>query len=414
MPKYRGLILAAILILIAGCGGGGSSGSQPTSSSSSAPPPSANIIATPAPNVLAITVNSGPTGNINLAYATVTVCAPGSSTNCQAIDNILIDSGSTGLRVMSSVLSASLSLPQQIDAGGNPVVECAQFATGFAWGPVKLADVKIAGEQAGSLAIQVIGDPGFAAIPANCASTGAAQNTVSSFGANGILGVGAFRQDCGIACVVSASPGFYYVCPTSGCQTAARPLAEQLHNPVAKFAINNNGIILELPSIAAAGAASVSGALVFGIGTQPNNSLGSASVLTLNPTTGQLTTMYDDSVITNSFFDSGSNALFFQDSGIPACTSATAAGFYCPASTQTLSAVIQGTNGTSVAVNFSVANADALFSNNRGFTAFANLASPRFSFLGFDWGLPFYFGRNVFVAIDEASTPGGMGPYVAF
>lgn len=414
MPKLRVLILSVLLSLIAGCGGGGGGGSAPSGTAASAPPtPSTNTISAPAQNVLTISVNSGPAGNINLAYATVTLCEPGRSSNCQAIDNILIDTGSTGLRVMSSVLLSSLSLPQQTDASGNPVVECAQFATGFAWGPVKLADVKIAGEQASSLPIQVIGDPGFASIPRNCASTGAGQNDVQSFGANGILGVGAFAQDCGSLCAQSASPGIYYVCPSSGCRAAARPLEEQLQNPVSKFAVDNNGIILVLPSIAPAGAANVSGALVFGIGTRANNGLGSASVLTLNPATGQLTTLYNGTSIANSFFDSGSNALFFQDSSIPACTSV-AVGFYCPASTQSLTAIIQGTNGTNVAVNFGVANADALFANNPGFTAFANLASPRFSFLGFDWGLPFFYGRTVFLAIDGASTPGGAGPYVAF
>jgi hypothetical protein len=409
VPKYGVWIATAVLILMAGCGGGGGGGGGGGSST-----PSANIIAAPAQNVLPIAVNSGPAGHINLAYATITLCAPGATSNCQAIDNILIDTGSTGLRVMSSVLASSLSLPQKSDASGNPMVQCAQFATGFSWGPMKLADVRIAGEQASSLAIQVIGDPGFTAIPTECANTGAAKNTVQSFGANGVLGVGPFRQDCGIGCAQSASPGIYYVCPASGCRAAVVPLVDQLQNPVSKFAVHNNGIILELPSVGAVGAASVSGVMVFGIGTQANNGLGSASVLTLDPATGRLTTMYKNSSITNSFFDSGSNALFFQDPSIPACTNPAVAGFYCPASIQGLSAVIQGTNGNSAAVSFSVANADDLVTNNPGFTAFANLASPLFPFLGFDWGLPFFYGRNVFVAIDGANTPGGPGPYIAF
>jgi hypothetical protein len=33
---------------------------------------------------------------------------------------------------------------------------------------------------------------------------------------------------------------------------------------------------------------------------------------------------------------------------------------------------------------------------------------------GFDWGLPFFFGRNVFVAIQGQSTPGGTAPYWAY
>jgi hypothetical protein len=32
----------------------------------------------------------------------------------------------------------------------------------------------------------------------------------------------------------------------------------------------------------------------------------------------------------------------------------------------------------------------------------------------FDWGLPFYFGRNVFTAIEGQSTSAGAGPFVAF
>jgi hypothetical protein len=32
----------------------------------------------------------------------------------------------------------------------------------------------------------------------------------------------------------------------------------------------------------------------------------------------------------------------------------------------------------------------------------------------FDWGLPFFFGRTVFVAIAGAATPAGIGPFWAF
>jgi len=33
---------------------------------------------------------------------------------------------------------------------------------------------------------------------------------------------------------------------------------------------------------------------------------------------------------------------------------------------------------------------------------------------GFDWGLPFFFGRTVFVAIKGGSAPGGTPPYWAY
>jgi len=32
----------------------------------------------------------------------------------------------------------------------------------------------------------------------------------------------------------------------------------------------------------------------------------------------------------------------------------------------------------------------------------------------FDWGLPFFYGRNVYAAIEQQSTPGGVGPYFAY
>jgi hypothetical protein len=32
----------------------------------------------------------------------------------------------------------------------------------------------------------------------------------------------------------------------------------------------------------------------------------------------------------------------------------------------------------------------------------------------FDLGMPFFFGRNVFTAIENQTTPGGTGPYFAY
>src|SRR3954471_11705643 len=83
-----------------------------------------NPIATPAQNVQPIVVNAGPANNYaNGLFTSVTVCVPGTS-SCQTIDGVLVDTGSSGLRLLSSVLT--LSLPQQT-SNGNPVVECNQF-----------------------------------------------------------------------------------------------------------------------------------------------------------------------------------------------------------------------------------------------------------------------------------------------
>lgn len=361
-------------------------------------------------NFQSIVVNAGPANEyLDGAFTTVTICVPGQSA-CQTIDGILVDTGSTGLRVLSDRLS--LQLPQQSDPAAAPVVECAPFADGFTWGPVRTADIKMAGEQASNVPLQVIGGPGFPVIPPSCSSNGAPEQTVDALGANGILGVGVFRQDCGPACTVagSSNPGFYYSCPaSSGCRIVAESLTQQVQNPVALFASDNNGVMIQLPSVAPGGAPAVSGMLVFGIGTQADNALGTAKVLTLDGD-GNFTTTYASQSIASTYVDSGSNGIFFLDSattGLPTCPLST--DFYCPATLQTLSATNRGLNGASSTVTFTVGNVDALPAS---ITAAAEVAGPNPG--GFAWGLPFFFGRSVFTAFEATSTPGGSGPYIAY
>jgi hypothetical protein len=84
-------------------------------------------------------------------------------------------------------------------------------------------------------------------------------------------------------------------------------------------------------------------------------------------------------------------------------------GFYCPTTLTPLSATQRGLNGTTNAVAFNAGNVDRV---NATFSVFAEAtgANPG----GFDWGLPFFFGRTVFVAIAGQSTPGGTGPFWAY
>ena len=44
--------------------------------------------------------------------------------------------------------------------------------------------------------------------------------------------------------------------------------------------------------------------------------------------------------------------------------------------------------------------------------AFSNLAGPNTG--GFDWGLPFFYGRNVFTAIDGTTVGNTPGPFFAY
>jgi hypothetical protein len=177
---------------------------------------------------------------------------------------------------------------------------------------------------------------------------------------------------------------------------------------VALFATDNNGVIVELPAVSG-GEVTVSGSLVFGIGTQSNNALGTATIYTAP--NAAFTTTYKSQTYAESFIDSGSNGYFFPDSTIPVCSDIT--GFYCPSSTENLSATNQA-SGASGTVDFSVANADALFANLSD-NAFEDLGGPAGAPANyFDWGLPFFYGRNVYTAIEGMSTPGGTGPFWAY
>jgi hypothetical protein len=360
-------------------------------------------------NVQLIAVNAGPANTyFNGAFTTVTICLPGQQ-SCQTIGGVLVDSGSTGVRVLSSALS--LTLPQQTDANGSPIAECSQFLDGFTWGPVQTADIHLAGEVASGVPIQVIGAQRFTNIPASCSGTGVAENTLATLGANGILGVSVFKQDCGLGCTVSGSsnPGLYYACPASGCVTTAQTLARQVLNPVPLFASDNNGVMIQLPSLAPGGAATSSGMMVFGIGTQSDNALGAAKVLTVDAD-GNFTTSYGSRSYGSTYIDSGSNGIFFLDSGttgLPVCMKNPS--FYCPPTLQPQSATNRGINGVTSAVAFSVGDVDAL---DVQFTAASEAAGPNPG--GFAWGLPFFFGRAVFTAVEGQSTPGGSGPYVAY
>ena len=403
--SFKGItLLIAMALTITSCGGSSSGGGL--------------IIGGPAPlptgnNVVPITVDAGPAGTVNAAFVSVTLCVPGTS-NCQTIDHMLVDTGSTGVRVIASVLTAALTLPALRDAGGNVTAECGQFADGSTFGTIKLADVKLSREVAVNLPVHIIGDPALPNIPADCLATGPPENSVQKFGANGVVGISIFLEDCGAACANSVVPATYYSCPSSGCVPAAMPRTSQIQQPVAKFATNNNGVAIVLRSVDPAGAALVAGALVFGIGTQTNNAVGRAAVLTLDANFGTLTTLFNNQTLRNSFVDSGSNGLFFNDSTLPACSGTVAPGFYCPTTSQNRSAMLQGLSGTAVDATFSVANANALLNNNTTFVAFANLAGTNPLQTSFDWGLPFFYGRTVFFAIEGRTTPAGTGPYLAY
>jgi hypothetical protein len=403
---------AALCLSALSCGGGGGGGGGSSLSPGNPAPTGSNVVS--------VVVDSGPANNtVNTLYTTVTVCVPGSTTDCQVIDHIQVDTQSVGLRIMASVLN--LALPGQLATGGNSLAECTVFADGFSWGPIALADVQISGESAGSVPIQILGDSAFTAVPSDCSGQGTEEDTVMAFGANGILGIGFFAQDCGSACASVAEPSSYYSCTMTLCQPTTVPLNDQVLNLVPLFAADNNGTIIQLPSVPSQGALTLTGSLIFGIDTQSNNASGSETVLTVAGSAGSgailpgnLTMVYGSQSLNQSFIDSGSNGIYFDDANIAKCPESDLAGFYCPASILNTSVTLEGINAVSAGVDFSVDSAETLGTNNPTFVVLPTLAGTNPLTDSFDFGLAFYYGRRVATAMESQTTSVGTGPYVAF
>ncbi|NVD72964.1 DUF3443 domain-containing protein [Duganella sp. BJB1802] len=367
-------------------------------------------VTAPLSNSTAIVVDSGPTGvngAINIPYVSVTVCRPGTTT-CQTIDHVLLDTGSYGLRLLAP-LDAALNLPAVQTPSGADAGTCGKFISGYTWGAVRRADVKMADETAAGISIQVIGDSGanYAATPSSCSSAGNNLGTLAALGAKGVLGVGLFKQDCGDSCARSAVGGAYYACTSNGCTASSMALASQVSNPVASFAVNNNGVLLVLPGVGASGLTSVSGTLIFGVNTQANNTIAGETLFTTN-SGGDFSTTYKGKTYGASFIDSGSNGYFFNDSTLRTCSGG---DFYCPASTLSLSATNAAADGSaSGVVNFNVANLVQLASTISAAQVGGTAGTGNY----FDWGLPFFYGRRVFVVMEGASVNGKTGPLWAY
>lgn len=380
---------------LAGCGGSGGSPGSPGSPTVSAPPVAGN-------NVLTITANgslcSGNPTYPNEPCVSVTICTPGTTT-CQTINDILLDTGSFGLRIFNQALTVPLA---QVTSGTGLLAECVNFGDGSSmWGPVQTASVILGNEPAIQIPVQVV-NQGFATPSTLCTSPNSTPDTTPSTARfNGILGVGLFAQDTGL----------YFSCSgaTSGSPCQATVPGANVINPVAALPNDNNGVIVQLPTIPAGGVGSANGSLVLGIGTQANNIPSGVTAFGADQRAEFITTF--NGIQYASLLDTGSNGLFFPapPSLLPPCVKNP--GWYCPPATTNLSATNTGAGGSpSGLVPFLIGNGDSLFASSN--LVFSDLGGSGAN--SFDWGLPFFFGRSVFVGINGTASSLGTGPYWAY
>lgn len=390
------LLLPPLAVLAVACGG---SGASPAPSPAPAPLPAGD-------NVLAVSVDGSRcrgTPYVNEPCVSVKVCTPG-TTSCQTIDGLLLDTGSFGLRVFKQALT--VALPPIAAPGGGALAECVQYADLSAdWGPVVSADVVLGNEPAVRVPIQVI-DATFGVVPPTCPRP---ERAPVSF--NGILGVGAFAEDCGAVCPAAANMYFSWNGTTTTAVTVDASV--QVKNPVAALPLDNNGVIVALPAVPAGGAPSAEGALVLGIGTRPNNAPVSASAIALDAAGNFQTTLDGGVVMNHSFVDTGSNGLFFASpAAIAPCAAAT--GWYCPPTPLSFAATngpSPGYPGNRLRATFEIANIEALAVRN---AVFANVGGSAVVNAGFDWGLPFFLGRTVYLGLEGRTSPFGNGPLLAY
>jgi hypothetical protein len=378
------------------------------------------------PNALPISVSQGPSSHltVNMPYTSVTVCVaplPGAPPTpiCQEVNDILVDTGSTGLRIFKQALNARLAPP----AGGVGTAEYEMFASGNAWGPVVLRSVVLGGEPAVQVPIQVIDSSFGGGVPQGYASSWGSPDDA---GFNGILGVSVMSP---------SDSGQYYSCESGACSFLTAPTGQpNVENPVCALPKDNNGVIISMSAIQPGGQSTASGSLFLGIGTELDNDprTFSSNWLFSVPATGSIlagnagVTMTVGGQSFDSLLpDSGTNAIVFDDSAIPG-GDVGLNGFYClPPSMQSFSAAISAPGGN-WNFTFSVACFQVLPSNcvvnpapgeTACFSAFDNVATPATPYVGqFVFGLPLFYGRDVYLVYPNASAPPplGNGPFYGF
>ena len=359
------------LVLLAGCGGGSQSSSAPTAVCTGTTPPGLPL---PTTNTMPV-YQSTCAGAVNTPVVTLTICVPNSST-CEDVPNILLDYGSTGLR-LSHTLAIAGELPQE-QVNGQGLFECYLFVSGYNFGPVVTAQITL-GTSSVTVPVQISNSSLSA--PSSCSSGIISAPFQPTY--NGILGVLFPQYDIGSA---------YYYEGNSGPITP--PQSDEVQNPVYRLSSNtdNDGVLLSMPPVSPSqGAPSVTGTLSFGAPT-------SGTSLQTNQN-GMINATYPSSGGTTSpaFFDTGSNGFFIDNSALLKCTG-NLSGFFCE-NAPNQNATLTGTTGSpTFPLSFSIVSAQTLLATgNNDFSTLGGYALGTFdagfpAFLlgypiGIEWGI---------------------------
>ena len=357
-------------------------------------------LASSAGNVLPVAVG-GDLAEVNVPYVSVTLCEPG-TTVCQTIPHVQLDTGSSGLRLDARLVT--LTLPPVTDAAGHAVGDCASYGGGDAyWGAVVTADVVMGDETAAGVSVQTI-DASWSKAPNTCAGK-ATMEAVNGY--NGVLGIG--------PALSAPTLDAYYSCAGTCTATSAPAAPHDLENPVARLPRHHNGLVLTFPPVPAGGATELTGAMILGLGTESNNTPPEAGLVTLQTDAqGWLQARLGD-VWHYSMIDSGTNSYDLPTSYGPIPSCGAGDPYLCPPTPLTLAVDVAGADQVPRAtVALGIADAAPLESSS----------TLVYADLGEQWGgdtattvilgLPFFFGRSVYIGLAGESGPLGVGPLVAY
>ncbi len=411
-------------------------------------------------NVAPLVVDAGPcayypsnnsVGPINAAqdviYTTVTICPPGlapPSGSCQTIDHIQVDTGSVGLRILASAMNSSVlqTLPT-VSLNGQPINDCYAYADGWTWGVLRTADVYVGGydattkvsqgDRAPGISVDIIGDPASGPIStaaqSTCSGGSPSENSVETFGANGILGVMPAQYENGL----------YYTCTASGgCPVVTIPQSQEANNPVYSLAsMDDNGIVVALPGLETLTPPGpqkyVIGTLTFGVTTGGVNgathffatdlSSGIPAVQSEIQSESPPQASSAASQPVNAIFDTGTSFLSIYGTGMPYTQDSYQ--WLIPPSPVTVNLLLQGpipnagrnTSGPLVQQYqdmVSVTSEQTLSTQYPypTYWAFDDLAADSSTPQDI-WGAPFFFGKTMYV-VYQGSFPQGNPPFYAY
>lgn len=345
-------------------------------------------------NVIPIRIDHS--GYENELVISVTICSPGTDL-CKTIDRILLDTGSSGLRIFNSLVS-DVSLINVESFDGSSVARCMRYMDGTSqWGPIKKADIKLGGEIARNINIQII-DADYANGHEKCDNP---ERDPSKSQYNGILGIGVHKYDCSECAVNSSIDDEYFKCINSNtCSPSLMSLEYQVVNPISVLdsssneeGINDgNGSAIVLPQIPAIGANYVSGYLIIGIGTRSNNTPSKNSVIIESDRNGYFDTFYDGGMY-RSHIDTGSNKTMLPTPSRDLDCSE----FKCFFSIFSLLAAQKVNNGES----FKIVSLDhPEFQKGSVGNGDDDDDFPADNDRTFVWGLPFFYGKTVYTSIN--------------